>query len=105
MGKYPELEWLSLRRDGHSAALIAQRAGVTEAVVLRATSPYGPFPRPARQRGRVVTSPEDVERRTARWVALRQAGMRVSAIAAHENVAHQLVSRTTLPYGPFRTPN
>lgn len=104
MGEYPELEWLALRRDGQSAALIAQRAGVTEAAVLRVTSPYGPFPRPSRQLGRVVASSEEVKRRTARWVALRRAGVKVSVIAAHEGVTHQIVSRTTGPFGPFPKP-
>lgn len=105
MGEYPELEWLSRRRDGESAALIARRAGVTEAVVLRATNSYGPFPRPTRQLGRVVASEEAVERRTARWVSLRLEGARVSVIAAEEGVTHQIVSRTTLPYGPFPEPD
>jgi hypothetical protein len=104
MGEYPELEWLSLRQDGQSAALIAQRVGVAEAAVLRATNPYGPFPRPSRQLGRTVASPEDVQRRTARWVALRRAGVKVSVIAAHEGVTHQIVSRTTGPFGPFPQP-
>lgn len=101
MGEYPALEWLSLRRDGESAALIARRAGVSTSAVIKATNPYGPFPRPGRQLGRVVASEEAVKSRTARWVALREAGMRVSVIAAQEGVAHQLVSRATLPHGPF----
>lgn len=104
MGEYPELEWLSLRRDGDSAALIAHRAGVSEAEVLRATRPYGPFPRPARQLGRIVASEDAVRSRTQRWVRLRQAGVRVAAIAEQEGVPHQLVSRETLPHGPFPKP-
>lgn len=104
MGEYPALVWLSLRHDGESAALVARRAGVSVSAVLKATNPYGPFPRPTRQLGRVVASEESVKRRTARWVSLRQAGVRVAAIAAHEDVTHQIVSRATLPYGPFPKP-
>ena len=103
--QYPALEWLSLRRDGESPALIADRAGVPIAAVKRATDPYGPFPRPARQLGRVVAPEAIVDARTARWVQLRRDGARVTEIAAREGVSHQIVSRTTLPHGPFPQPH
>ena len=44
---HPALDWLARRHAGESAALIAQRAGVSESIVRRATRPYGPFPRPS----------------------------------------------------------
>lgn len=103
--QYPALEWLSLRRDGDSPALIAHRAGVPVSAVTRATDPYGPFPRPTRQLGRVVAPEDVVDRRVARWVRLRRAGMRVTAIAAQEGVFHQIVSKATLPFGPYPEPH
>ena len=60
-GSHPALEWLSLRRDGESVALIAHRAGVSVAAVARATDPFGPFPRPSRQLGRVVVDEADTD--------------------------------------------
>lgn len=103
--QYPALEWLSLRRDGESPALIANRAGVPVAAVKRATDPYGPFPRPTRQLGRVITSGSAVSGRTTRWVQLRRDGMRVRDIAVQEGVAHQIVSKATLSHGPFPRPH
>jgi predicted DNA-binding transcriptional regulator AlpA len=103
--QYPALEWLSLRRDGESPALIAHRAGVPVSAVTRATDPYGPFPRPVRQLGRVVAPEDVVDRRVARWVQLRRDGMRVTAIAAQEGVFHQIVSKATLPFGPYPEPH
>ena len=103
--QYPALEWLSLRSDGDSPALIAHRAGVPVTAVTRATDPYGPFPRPTHQLGRVVAPEDVVDRRVARWVQLRRDGMRVTEIAAHEGVVHQIVSKSTLPFGPYPEPH
>lgn len=103
--QYPSLEWLSLRSDGDSPALIAHRAGVPVAAVTRATDPYGPFPRPTHQLGRVVAPEDVVDRRVARWVQLRRDGMRVTEIAAQEGVVHQIVSKSTLPFGPYPEPH
>ena len=103
--QYPALEWLSLRHDGDSPALIAHRAGVPVTAVIRVTDPYGPFPRPTRQLGRVIAPEDVVDRRVARWVQLRRDGMRVTAIAEQEGVFHQVVSKSTLPYGPFPRPH
>ncbi len=55
---YRALDLLARRHDGESAAFIAQHAGVSEAVVLRATDPYGPFPRPHLQLGRTIVDEE-----------------------------------------------
>ena len=78
---YPALEWLSLRHDGESPALIADRAGVPVAAVTRAADPYGLFPRPTRQLGRVIAPEAMVDARTARWVHLRRNEVRVTEIA------------------------
>lgn len=101
---YPALEWLSLRHDGESPALIADRAGVPVAAVTRAADPYGLFPRPTRQLGRVIAPEAMVDARTARWVHLRRNEVRVTEIAAREGAPHQIVSRTTLPTGRSQDP-
>ena len=100
-GAHPALEWLSRRRDGESATLIAWRDGVSPETVRRATSPYGPFPRPSRHLGRTITAGPALDDRTRRWVQARQRGQRVRDIAAREGVAHQIVSRYTAEAGPF----
>lgn len=98
------LEWLTRRRDGESAALIAWRDGVSEATVLRATRPYGPFPRATRHLGRNTLQQELLDERTARWVAARRRGLSVTQIARAEGVRHQYVSRRTIEYGPYPDP-
>lgn len=103
--QYPALEWLSLRSDGDSPALIAHRAGVPVTAVTRATDPYGPFPRPTHQLGRVVAPEDVVDRRVARWVQLRRDGMRVTEIAAHEGVVHQIVSKSNTSPAPYPEPH
>jgi hypothetical protein len=100
-GPHPALEWLSRRRDGESATLIAWRAGVTPETVRRATAPYGPFPRPSRHLGRTVTAGTALDERTRRWVQARQRGQRVRDIASRDGVKHQTVSRYTAEAGPF----
>ena len=104
-GPHPALEWLSLRRDGDSVALIAHRAGVSVAAVARATDPFGPFPRPSRQLGRVVVDEAAVSARTKRWVRRRMDGVGVMDIATGEGVAHQVVSKATVPFGPYPRPH
>lgn len=103
-GSHPALEWLSLRRDGESVALIAHRAGVSVAAVARATDPFGPFPRPSRQLGRVIVDEAAVTARTKRWMRMRQDGVGVMDIAASEQVAHQVVSKATVLFGPYPRP-
>ena len=103
--QYPALEWISLRHDGHSAALIAQRAGVSAESVRRATRDSGPYPRPSRQLGRNTATADAVNARTARWVKLRQEGVRTTDIASREGVSHRIVSRATKAHGPYPTPH
>ena len=98
------LEWLSRRRDGESAAFIAHNAGVSEETVLRATKPYGAFPRPSRQLGRYQLSDEVLDERARRWVELRRRGRTTTSIAAAEGVAHQYVSQVTREHGPYPAP-
>ena len=62
---YPALDWLARRRAGESAALIAKRAGVSEAVVRRDTRAYGPFPRPTQQVRRTTVGGDVLTARTA----------------------------------------
>lgn len=95
------LEWLTRRKDGESPALIAWRDGVSEHAVKRATDPWGPFPRATRQLGRTELLEELSSERVRRWVLARQRGEPVSAIAQREKVARQIISRRTLPWGPF----
>lgn len=102
---HPELEWISLRRDGVSAALIAERFVVSAWTVRRATRDAGPYPRPSQQRGRRTASDDAVAARTARWVQARKDGIRVSDLAAREGVPHQLISRETKAHGPFPDPH
>lgn len=106
VSSFPELEWLQLRRDGLSCALIASGADVSEGAVRRATQKFGPFPVPDRRaNGRLVTRSADVAARTAQWVALRRAGISATQIAREAGFTYHWVSKATLPYGPFpRTP-
>ena len=68
------LDWLARRHAGESAALIAWRAGVSEAAVLKATKAYGPFPRPSRQLGRTTVSDEHHRQRVQAWTDQRRRG-------------------------------
>lgn len=96
------LDWLARRHAGESAALIAHHAGVSEAAVLTATRPYGPFPRPTQRLGALSLPSEDqVNERVRRWIRLRQHGQTTTAIARAEGTSHQLVSRSTRDHGPF----
>lgn len=96
------LDWLARRHAGESGALIAHHAGVSEAVVLTATRPYGPFPRPTqRLDARSLPSEAQVDERVRRWIRLRQHGQTATAIARAEGISHQLVSRATRDHGPF----
>jgi predicted DNA-binding transcriptional regulator AlpA len=100
--QHPTLDWLSRRHAGESAALIAHHAGVSEAAVLSATRPCGPFPRPTQRLGaRSLPSEAQVDERVRRWIRLRQNGQTTTAIARAENTSHQLVSRATRDHGPF----
>jgi len=95
------LDWLARRHAGESAALIAWRAGVSEAAVLKATKAYGPFPRPSRQLGRTTVSDEHHRQRVQAWIEQRRRGRTASEIARECSVSHQIVSRSTLGHGPF----
>ena len=98
--QHAALEWLSRRHDGESCGYIAQRAGVTAAVVRAATERYGPFPGPTRHaHGRVVHAEPDA--RAADWVRARQQGQQVQAIADAAGVSHQYVSKMTAGHGPY----
>lgn len=97
---YRALDWLARRHEGESAALIAYRAGVSEAVVRHATKAFGPFPRPTQQLNRSSVD-HDLRGRAARWVEARRRGLAPTAIARGEGVSHQLVSRATAGYGPY----
>jgi AraC-like DNA-binding protein len=100
--QHPTLDWLARRHAGESAALIAHHAGVTEAAVLTATKPYGPFPRPTQRLGaRSLPSEAQVDERVRRWIRLRQHGQTATAIARAEGTSHQLVSRATRDHGLF----
>lgn len=100
--QHPTLDWLARRHAGESAALIAHHAGVSEAAVLTATRPYGPFPRPTQRLGaRSLPSETQVDERVRRWISLRQHGQTTTAIARAEGTSHQLVSRATRDHGPF----
>ncbi len=101
---YRALDLLARRHDGESAAFIAQHAGVSEAVVLRATDPYGPFPRPHLQLGRTIVDEEVLTERTGRWVEARRRGQSSTAIARVEGVSRQLVSRVTRDHGTYPAP-
>lgn len=82
--------------------MIAHRAGVSEATILAATKPYGPFPRPTQRLGaRSLPSEAQVDERIPRWIKLRQHGHTTTAIARAEGTSHQLVSRATCEHGPF----
>ena len=59
--QHKALDWLARRHAGESAALIASRAGVSEATVLSATMAYGPFPRPSQQLGRTTEAVAELE--------------------------------------------
>ena len=95
------LDWLARRHAGESAALIASRAGVSEATVLSATKAYGPFPRPSHQLGRTTVSDEHHRQRVQDWVEQRRRGSTATEIALEYGVFHQIVSRSTLGHGPF----
>ena len=101
---HPALDWLARRHAGESAALIAQRAGVSEAVVRRDTKAYGPFPRPTQQVNRTTVSDDVLSARTDRWVEARRRGRAPTAIAREEGVSHQLVSKATRDHGPYPAP-
>ena len=99
------LEWLARRHAGESAALIAHRAGVSEAAVVYATKPYGPFPRPTQRLGaRSLPSEAQVDERERRWIELRRHGHTATSIAKAEGTSHQMVSRATRDHGPFPAP-
>ena len=72
--------------------------------MLRATKPYGPFPRPSLQLGRYQLSDDVLAERARRWVELRRHGHTATSIAATEGVAHQYVSRATRDHGPYPAP-
>lgn len=95
------LEWLSRRRAGESAVLIAQRAGVDAETVRHATNPYGPFPRATQHLGRTQLSDDVLSARERRWVAARRRGMTVKEISEAEGVQHRIISRATVEHGPF----
>jgi hypothetical protein len=95
------LDWLARRHAGESAALIAWRAGVSEAAVLKATKAYGPFPRPSHQLGRTTVSDEHHRQRVQAWIEQRRRGRTTTEIAHEYGVSHQIVSRATLGHGPF----
>ncbi len=98
---HPELDWLARRRAGESVALIAQRAGVSEWAVSKATGRFGPFPQPDQQLGRTYLASVLLEERRARWVSDRRRGVRVREIAVRDQVSHQSVTRATRGWGPF----
>lgn len=99
---YPALDWLVRRRTGESVALIAQRAGVPVSAVVRATKPYGPFPRPTQLvNNRTMVAEGLLGARAAAWIEARQHGQAVSSIASAAGVSHQWVSKATAGHGPY----
>ena len=95
------LDWLARRHAGESAALIASRAGVSEWTVLKATKPYGPFSRPSQQLGRTTVTDERHRDRVEAWIEQRRRGRTPTEIAREHGVSHQIVSRSTLGFGPY----
>ena len=85
--------------------MIAHRAGVSEAAVVYATKPYGPFPRPTQRLGaRSLPSEAQVDDREHRSIELRRRGHTATSIAKAEGTSHQMVSRATRDHGPFPAP-
>lgn len=99
--QHRSLDWLARRHAGESSALIARRAGVSEATVARATKAYGPFPRPTEQLNRTTLSDDTLSDRAARWVEARRRGHTTTGLARAEGVSHQIVSRATRDHGPY----
>lgn len=93
---YRALDWLQRRAAGEHVTAIAAGAGVSAETIRRATNPWGPFPRTAKQAR--IKALRDT------WVQLRREGVSTAEIARRHGVSRKTVATTTADDGPYPQP-